>query len=72
MTGPRTCIHLINARTLTGVCQVVRMFSPCQCIQGTLESNLLSQSTPISLLHHACALIISVFFIVSYICWALS
>ena len=33
MTGPRqprTCSHLINAQTLTGVCQVVRMFSPCQ------------------------------------------
>ena len=33
MTGPRqprTCSQLINARTLTGVCQAVRMFSPCQ------------------------------------------
>ena len=33
MTGPRqprTCSHPINARTLTGVCQAVRMFSPCQ------------------------------------------
>ena len=33
MTGPRwpqTCSHPINAQTLTGVCQVVRMFSPCQ------------------------------------------
>ena len=31
MTGPRrpqTCSHPI--RTLTGVCQAVRMFSPCQ------------------------------------------
>ena len=31
MTGPRqprTCSHPINARTLTGVCQAVRMFSP--------------------------------------------
>jgi len=24
-----TCSHLINARTLTGVCQAVRMFSSC-------------------------------------------
>ena len=23
---PRTCNHLINAQTLTGICQVVRMF----------------------------------------------
>ena len=33
MTGPgrpRTCSHPINALTLTGVCQAVRMFSPCQ------------------------------------------
>ena len=33
MTGPgqpRTCSHPINSRTLTGVCQAVRMFSPCQ------------------------------------------
>ena len=33
MTGPgqpRTCSHPINAQTLTGICQVVRMFSPCQ------------------------------------------
>ena len=33
MTGPgwpQTCSHPINAQTLTGVCQVVRMFSPCQ------------------------------------------
>ena len=32
MTGPRwprTCSHPIYARTLTGVYQVVRMFSPC-------------------------------------------
>ena len=27
---PRTCSHLINASTITGVCQAVRMFSPCQ------------------------------------------
>ena len=27
---PRTRSHPINARTLTGVCQAVRMFSPCQ------------------------------------------
>ena len=53
MTGPgqpRTCSHLINTRTLTGVCQVVRMFSPCQfqvyISIGTLESDLLSESTP--------------------------
>ena len=56
MTGPRqpqTCSHLINAQTLTGVCQAVRVFSPVFslsisyiCIQGTLESDLLSQSTP--------------------------
>ena len=50
MTGPgqpRTCSHLINARTLTGVCQVVTMFSPCQfqvyISIGTLESDLLSE-----------------------------
>ena len=33
MTGPRqprTCNHPINTQTLTGVCQAVRMFSPCQ------------------------------------------
>ena len=52
MTGPgqpRICIHPINAQTLTGVCQVVRMFSPCQfhvyVSIGTLVSDLLSQST---------------------------
>ena len=27
---PRTCSHLINTQTLTGVCQAVRMFSPWQ------------------------------------------
>ena len=49
MTGPgqpRTCTHTINAQTLTGVCQAVRMFSPCQfqvyIFIGTLESDLLS------------------------------
>ena len=26
---PRTCSHPINARTLTGVCQAVRMISSC-------------------------------------------
>ena len=26
---PRTCSHPINARTLTGVCRAVRMFSSC-------------------------------------------
>ena len=52
MTGPgqpQTCSHPINARTLIGVCQVVRMFSPYQFQAyisiGTLESDLLSQST---------------------------
>ena len=46
MTGPgqpQTCSHP-NARTLTGVCQAVRMFSPCQFPAyvsiGTLESDL--------------------------------
>ena len=47
---PRTCSHPINTRTLTGVCQAVRTFSPCQfqvyISIGTLESDLLSQSTP--------------------------
>ena len=53
MTGPgqpRTCSYLFNAQTLTEVCQAVRMFSPCQfqvyISIGTLESDLLSQSTP--------------------------
>ena len=53
MTGPgklRTCSHPINTLMLTGVRQVVRMFSPCQfqvyISIGTLESDLLSQSTP--------------------------
>ena len=52
MTGPgrpRTCSHPINVQTLTGVCQVVRIFSSCQfqvyISIGTLESDL-SQSTP--------------------------
>ena len=52
MTGPRyprTCSHLIYARTLTGVYQVVRMFSPCYfhviISIGILESNSLSLST---------------------------
>ena len=47
MTGPgqpRTCSHSINDRMLTGVCQAVRMFSPCQfqvyTSVGTLESVL--------------------------------
>ena len=47
---PRTCSHPINAHTLTGVCQAVRMFSLCQFHAyvsiGTLDSDLLSQSTP--------------------------
>ena len=52
MTGPRkprTCSHPINARMLTGVCQTVRMFSPCQfhiyVSIGTLVGNLVSKST---------------------------
>ena len=52
MTGPReprTCSHPIYARTLTGVYQVVRMFSPCYfhviISVGILESNSLSLST---------------------------
>ena len=52
MTGPRwprTCSHLIYARTLTGVYRVVRMFSPCYfhviISIGILESNSLSLST---------------------------
>ena len=47
---PRTCSHLIYARTLIGVRQVVRTFSPChfhvyvaigtlESDQGTLESD---------------------------------
>ena len=47
MTGPRwprTCSHPIYARTLTGVYQVVRMFSPCYfhviISIGILESKL--------------------------------
>ena len=27
---PRTRFHPINTQTLAGVCQAVRMFSPCQ------------------------------------------
>ena len=50
MTGPQTCSHPIYARTLTGVYQVVRMFSPCYfhviISIGILESNSLSLSTP--------------------------
>ena len=53
MTGPRwprTCSHPIYARTLTGVYQVVRMFSACYfhviISIGILESNSLSLSTP--------------------------
>ena len=53
MTGPgqpQICSHPINIRMLTGVCQAERMFSPCQfhvyVSIGTLESDLLSQSTP--------------------------
>ena len=53
MTGPRwpqTCSHPIYARTLTGVYQAVRMFSPCYfhviISIGVLESDSLSLSTP--------------------------
>ena len=50
MTGPRTCSHLIYARTLTGVYQAVRMFSPCYfhviISIGILESDSLSVTTP--------------------------
>ena len=53
MTGPRwprTCNHPIYAQTLTGVYQVVRMFSPCYfhviISIGILESNSSSLSTP--------------------------
>ena len=46
----RYCSHLIYARMLTGVCQVVRIFSPCPfhvfVFIGTLESGLLSQRIP--------------------------
>ena len=54
MTGPGrpwTCSHLINTRMLTGVCQTVRIFSSYYFHVfvpiGTLESDLLSLSTPI-------------------------
>ena len=50
MTGPRqprTRSHPIYARALTGVYQVVRMFSPCYfdvtISIGILESNSLSK-----------------------------
>ena len=58
MTGPgqpRTCSHPINARTVTGVCQAVWMFSPCQfqvyISIGTLESDLLSKGTKWTLVY---------------------
>ena len=42
---PQTYSHLINAQTLTEVCQVVRMISPCQfhvyVSIGTVESDLI-------------------------------
>ena len=45
---PRTCSHPINARTLTGVCQAVRIFSSCifqaSISIGTFVSNSLSLS----------------------------
>ena len=47
MTGPeqpQTCSHPTNAQMLTGVCQAVRILSPCQfhvyVSIGTLESDL--------------------------------
>ena len=47
---PRICSHQINARTLTGVCRAVRIFSSYYfhvfVSIGTLESDLLSLSTP--------------------------
>ena len=52
MTGPgqpQTCSHPINARMLTRVCQAVRIFSYYFHVFvsiGTLESDLLSLSTP--------------------------
>ena len=53
MTGPeqpQTCSHPINAQMLTGVCQAVRIFSSYYfrvfVSIGTLESDLLSLSTP--------------------------
>ena len=43
---PRACSHPIYARTLTGVCQAIKIFSPCFLYvfisTGTLESDLLS------------------------------
>ena len=51
MTGPgqsQACSHPINTQMLTGVCQTVRMFSPCQfqvyVSIGTLESDLVSHT----------------------------
>ena len=45
---PQTCSHPINAQTLTGVCQVVRMLPPCQfhvyVSIGTLVSGLVQES----------------------------
>ena len=47
---PRTCSHPINARTLTGVFQAVRTFSPCQfhvyVSIGTLESDFIISKYP--------------------------
>jgi len=43
---PQTCSHPIYARTLTGVCQAIRIFSPYffheSISTGTLENDLLS------------------------------
>ena len=53
MTGPgrpQTCSHPINAQTLTGVCQAVGMFSPCQChVLSSMCVCVLSQTVEISL-----------------------
>ena len=51
MTGPgkpRSCSHPIYARTFTGVGQTVRMFSLMYLyLLEPIESDLLSQSTPV-------------------------
>ena len=53
MTGTgqhRTCSHPINAQMLTGVCQVIRMSSPCEfqvyVFIGSLESDFLISKYP--------------------------
>ena len=51
---PRTCSHPIYAQTLTGVCQVIRIFSPCVfhafISTGTLDSNK-TKSMPCMITH---------------------